>query len=376
MTKTAIQRLAEFGQSAWLDNINRSMIESGKLKELIDLGLRGMTSNPTIFDKSIRLSNDYDSVIEELCNKNKTTFEIYDELTVCDVRNAADAFLPVYKETSDLDGYVSLEVNPDLAFKSEETVNEAKRLFKKLDRPNVMMKVPATEEGYIAIEELTGEGINVNATLIFSLRQYENAAYSYIRGLKKLIAAGRRPNRVRSVASVFVSRIDTLIDKLLQDNNGPESLMGRAAIANSNLIFAAYSDIFLGTDFKKLQENEANVQRVLWASTSTKDLKYSDIKYVTELIAKNTVNTLPDNTFQAFLDHGVVKEALSSDKKSAEETIRALKDAGIDVDKVYKKLLDDGVAAFQESFRSLLSSIEAKSGNLWYGISKKRNSNH
>ena len=364
MTKTAIQRLAEFGQSAWLDNINRSMIESGKLKKLINLGLRGMTSNPTIFDKSIRLSNDYDSVIEELCSKNKTAFEIYDELTVCDVRDAADAFLPVYKETAGLDGYVSLEVNPDLAFKAEETVNEAKRLFKKLDRPNVMMKVPATEEGYIAIEELTGAGINVNATLIFSLRQYENVARSYIKGLERLIDRGGDLRRTRSVASVFVSRIDTLIDKILDENNGLKALKGRAAVANSSLIFAKYVDIFSGSDFKKPREKDANVQRVLWASTSTKDSKHSDIKYVTELIAKNTVNTLPDNTFQAFLDHGIVKEALSSDKKSAEEMIKALKDAGIDIEDVCKKLLDDGVAAFQKSFSLLLFSIESKSTNL------------
>lgn len=360
MDGTTIQKLADFGQSIWLDNINRSIIENGKLKELIDLGLRGMTSNPSIFDKSIRLSNDYDARIEELCNAGKTTFEIYDDLTVKDVQDAADLFKQVYEDTRGLDGYVSLEVNPELAFKTEDTIIDAKRLFKKLGRPNVMMKVPATVAGYIAIEELIAEGININATLIFSIEQYENVARSYIKGLKKLVETGKDTGTVRSVASVFVSRIDALIDKMLDEQNAPGLLKGKAAVANSGVIFAKYLDIFSERDFKDLRKKGANLQRVLWASTSTKNPAYDDIKYVTELTGKDTVNTLPGNTLKAFLDHGVIKAALGPDAGKSNQVMRELKDNGIDLKVICESLLDEGVSAFQKSFSLLLDSIEAK----------------
>lgn len=364
MTKTTIERLAEAGQSAWLDNINRSMIETGELERLIGLGLRGMTSNPAIFDKSIRLSSDYDKDIEGLCNKGKSIFDIYDDLTVRDVQEAADIFNSVYNETNGLDGYVSLEVSPRLAFKTEETIKDARRLFKKVNRPNVMFKIPATNEGYAAIEELVSEGININATLIFSLEQYAKTAAAYIKGLGRLLQKGRDLGKVHSVASVFVSRIDRAVDEMISEDSSLQSLKGKAAVSNSRLIFQRYLDIFSRKGFKKLKEKGANLQRVLWASTSTKNPGYSDIKYVTELIGRDTVNTLPDNTLQAFLDHGRVEGALGPDIRDAREVLDSLKNSGIDIDSVCAKLLQDGIIAFENSFDSLLSSIEKKAEGL------------
>jgi len=332
------------------------MFETGKLKEMIRLGLRGMTSNPTIFDKAISLSNDYDKEIKDLNNKGKSTFEIYDELTVKDVQDAADVFRVVYDETNGLDGYVSLEVNPKLASKTQETIVEAKRLFKKVNRPNVMFKVPSTDAGFEAIEELLAEGINVNITLIFSLERYIKTARSYIKGITRLSKKQNDLSRINSVASVFVSRVDTLVDKMLNE----DSLKGKAAVANSRLIYQKYLEIFSGEEFRQLKEKGANVQRVLWGSTSTKNPAYSDIKYVSELIGKNTVNTIPENTFEAFLDHGVVREVLTSDAQDALEAIQELKGFKIDINSVCAQLLQDGVAAFEKSFDSLLNSIKKK----------------
>lgn len=370
MTKTVANELAEFGQSIWLDNINRAMINNGKLKEMVGLGLRGMTSNPTIFDKAISVSADYDEKILELHQEGKSTFEIYDCLTVRDVQDAADILKAVYQETDGLDGYVSLEVSPELAFDTQKTVEEAKRLHKKAKRANVMFKVPATKEGFKAIEELTACGINVNVTLIFSLEQYSDTAQFYLRGIKRFIENKGDCRRVRSVASVFVSRIDTIVDGLLEEKivkgkdrqkNAELSLLkGKAAVANSGLIYRKYLDIFSSGEFKKLKDKGANIQRVLWGSTSTKSPGYSDIKYVSELIAKGTVNTMPENTWEAFLGHGKVKEALSADIEDARKVIDGLKDFDVDIGVVCAKLLRDGVAAFQESFESLLHSIEEK----------------
>lgn len=373
MARTIANELAEFGQSIWLDNINRAMIDSGKLKSMVGLGLRGMTSNPSIFDKAISLSPDYDQKIFELHQQGKTTFEIYDDLTVRDVQDAADILKAVYQETNGFDGYVSLEVNPKLAFDTRQTIEEAKRLHKKVNRANAMFKVPATKEGFKAVEELTACGINVNATLLFSLEQYSSTAQSYIRGIKRFIENRGDANKVRSVASVFVSRIDTLIDGLLerkiakgrdrQKNPELSLLKGKAAVANSSLIYKKYLDIFSSTEFKRLKDKGVNAQRVLWGSTSTKNPFYSDIKYVSELIAKNTVNTMPENTWEAFLGHGRVKEALNADIEDAKKAIANLENFGIAIDGICAKLLADGVSAFQESFESLLHSIEEKAKN-------------
>jgi len=372
MPGTKIEELAELGQSIWLDNINRAMIEDGRLKQQISTGLRGMTSNPSIFDKSISSSSDYDGVIKELAGKSFSTFEIYDELTIRDVQDAADMFRTVYESTGGLDGYVSLEINPDLAMKTEETIEEGRRLYRKVNRPNVMFKVPATDAGFPAIEELLSEGININITLIFSLEQYRKTADSYIRGMKRLLEKGIDPGKVRSVASVFVSRIDSAVDKLIDGRLSQEqdkeihdklkALRGRAAVANSGIIFHEYNEIFSGEEFQTMKDKGANIQRVLWGSTGTKDPGYSDIKYVTELIGKNTVNTLPDKTLNFYIDHGSVKESLPGNEGEAKGIPGSLNDLGIDMDKICLKLLEDGVVSFQKSFESLLGAIDNKKG--------------
>ena len=374
MNKTVLHALREIGQSIWLDNINRSMIESGRLKELINLGLRGMTSNPTIFDKAISTSTDYDKEILQLSNSDKTAFQIYDDLTIKDIQYAADLFLPIYEETRGLDGYVSLEINPHLAFNTNETIEEGKRLHQKVNRPNVMFKVPSTEEGFGAVEELISSGINVNITLIFSLEQYIKTAQAYMRGIKLFLENNGDPRSVHSVASVFVSRVDTYVDKLLEEKESQEneesiksklnSMRGKAAVANSKLIYKKYMDILSCEEFKALWEKGANIQRVLWGSTSAKNPAYSDIKYVTELIGKSTVNTVPDSTLDAFLDHGEIREVLGADVYDAQEVIGNLNKFGIDINTVCAKLLNDGVTSFQESFDSLINSIETKSKNL------------
>jgi len=370
MVETVVHRLGKFGQSIWLDYISRSLIDRGKLREMINLGLRGMTSNPTIFDKAVSSSPDYDGKISALVYTGKSTFEIYDELTVKDVQDAADIFMPVYEDTEGLDGYVSLEVNPKLAYNAQDTVKEARRLHQKVNRPNVMFKVPSTKEGFSAIEELIASGININITLIFSLGQYTDTANAYIKGLSRLAGEGGDISKVRSVASVFVSRVDTKVDKLLEDRIADaagrgekeelSSLRGKAAVANCRLIYRRFREICSSQDFKKLKAKRANIQRVLWGSTSTKNPAYSDIKYVTELTGKDTVNTIPQNTFEAFLDHGEARDALGSDYSSARMTIDNLRKRGIDVDEVCEQLLKEGVIAFERSFDSLLHTIEEK----------------
>lgn len=374
MPKTKIQQLAEFGQSAWLDYISRSLIDTGNLQGIIDQGLRGMTSNPTIFDRAISTSNDYNREILNLKKTHRSTFEIYDDLTVKDIQDAADIFKSVYQQTNGVDGFVSLEVNPKFAHKIEETIAEAKRLYKKVNRPNVMFKVPSTTEGFTAVEELLSQGININITLIFSLQQYINTAQAYINGIERLYQKNGDIRKVCSVASVFVSRIDTATDELIQEKSAKEddanmkskleSLRGKAAVANSSIIYRKYKETLFSEKFKYLREKGANVQRLLWGSTSTKNPTYSDIKYVTELIGKHTVNTIPEKTLYAFLDHGVVEEALTGDTGEAQNVIDGLMSVGININDVCKKLLEDGVAAFEKSFDSLLGAIEEKARKL------------
>ena len=367
MSATTIEQLGKLGQSVWFDYISRSLMKSGRLKELIDLGVTGMTSNPTIFDQAINSGDEYDDQIGELHRQGKTTFEIYDEVTVRDIQEATDTFRPIYERTEGLDGYVSLEINPKLAYNTQETIDEGIRLAAKVNRPNVMFKVPATDEGYEAITALLAEGINVNVTLIFSLEQYQKTAAAYLEGVTKLLQKGGDARQVRSVASVFVSRVDTSADKLLDqlpDKKEPASLKGKAAVANANLIYREYAQIFAGDEFKRLKQQGASVQRVLWGSTGTKNPDYSDIKYVTELIGKDTVNTVPEKTLEAFLDHGVVKETLTADADEAQGIIDALQRLGIDINAVCAKLLEDGVVAFEKSFDSLLDAIEKKTKDM------------
>lgn len=374
MPRTTIHQLSKYGQSIWLDYISRSLIDSGKLNKFIEDGLRGMTSNPSIFNQSITTSSDYDEKIIQLKGKKKSTFEIYDELTIKDIQDAADAFTNVYNTSNRLDGYVSLEINPLLAQKVDEQIKEGKRLYKKVNRPNVMIKVPATLEGFSVVEELIAEGINVNVTLIFSLQQYRETAKAYLRGLEKLAKKTDDLSNVRSVASVFVSRIDTAVDKLLDENmkvvknekirEKLESLKGKAAVANCRVIYEEWKDLFRSDVYEKLHSKKANIQRVLWASTSAKNPAFSDVKYVTELITRSTVNTLPEPTWLAFLDHGRVKDAFADESDEAYLILKSLKEQHIDMDEVCAKLLEDGCGAFNNAFESLLATLEKKAEQL------------
>ncbi len=370
MPETTITELNKAGQSVWLDNINRSMLRSGKLKERIELGLRGMTSNPSIFNNAVSKSNDYDDEIVALSKAGKNVMEIYDELTVRDIRDAADMYKSVFEESNGLDGYVSLEVDPRLASKAQETIDEALRLYQKVDRPNVMFKVPGTREGFDAVEELIAAGVNVNITLIFSLDQYIKTTDAYRRGMKRWLAAAGDPGIIASVASVFVSRVDSAVDKMLTakaaeaDEEAEKdrilSLKGKAAVANSALIYRKYLDILSAGEFAIDGKQGVRPQRVLWGSTSTKDPSYPDLKYVTELIGKGTVNTMPDNTFEAFLDHGEAKVVLGPDVSAAQKVIDDLAGLGIDINKVTAKLLEEGVVKFEQAFDSLLEAIQSK----------------
>lgn len=374
MSITVMQELSEYGQSIWLDNISRALVYTGRLQELIHQGLRGLTSNPTIFDKAISKSADYDRQIRDLKRRNLTTFQMYDEITIKDIQDAADLFRPTYDATGGSDGYVSLEINPQLAYGTDETITEGKRLSEKVNRPNLMLKVPSTPAGFPAVTALLSAGINVNVTLIFSLQQYIDTTQAYLQGLENLVVRGGNVGRVHSVASVFVSRVDTLVDGLIEHmlqseqdaRQRPqlEQLQGRAAVANSVLIYDKYIEIFKSERFKKLEEQGGNVQRLLWGSTSTKNPVYSDVKYVAELIGKGTVNTVPEETLYAFLDHGIVREALPGDTHEARQTFAALVRHGIDIDAVCDRLLKDGVNAFQKSFVSLLQAIEEKAAKL------------
>lgn len=367
MARTTIEQLGELGQSIWFDYISRSLLTSGRLNELIRLGVTGMTSNPTIFDQAINSGSDYDEQIRELKQAGKSVFEIYDDITIKDIQAAADIFKPVYERTKGLDGYVSLEINPQLAYKTEETIQEGRRLAKKVNRPNVMFKVPATEQGYEAITTFLADGINVNVTLIFSQGQYEKTAVAYLAGIKGLLKDKGAARQVSSVASVFVSRLDTAVDALLDklpNTKVAASLKGKAATANANLIYCAYARLFASDEFKQLKKQGASVQRVLWGSTGTKNPAYSDIKYVAELIGRDTVNTVPEKTLEAFLDHGVVKETCTADADEPQQVIAALKKLGIDVDDICAQLLTDGVAAFEKSFLSLLAAIEKKAKDM------------
>jgi transaldolase len=374
MGDSAIRELGAFGQSAWLDAISRSMIQTGRLRSLIELGLCGMTSNPTIFDHAVAEGPEYDAQIRDLRRRGASVFEIYDDLTTADVRDAADLFRPVHERTAGLDGYVSLEINPQLADDTGRTIAEGLRLFRKVGRPNVMFKVPATEAGFGAIEELTAAGVNVNTTLIFSTRQYHETAQAFLRGLRRLLAANGDARRVRSVASVFVSRIDTAVDKELDARAARETdparrkmagtLKGRIAVANTHLCYADFRRTFDAEEFQGLAARGAAPQRPLWGSTSTKNPAYSDIKYVEELIAKDTVNTMPEKTFLAFLDHGRVAEALTADTAKSQRALDDLAALGLSIEDVCARLLEEGVRAFDRSFDDLLRTIDRKAGTL------------
>lgn len=351
-----LTELAAAGQSVWLDFIRRDMVTNGDLEALIDEGVTGVTSNPSIFEGAIAGSNLYDAAIAAADGDATAVFEA---LAVEDVRGAADALRGVYDATDGADGYVSLEVSPTLANDTEGTIADALRLWEWVDRPNLMVKVPATAAGIIAIEELTAAGVNINATLMFSLTDYDAVAMAYVRGAER----AEHPERLASVASFFVSRVDAKIDAALNNIGTDEalSLRGIAAVANAKLAYQRYQGIFEGPAFDAARTRGARPQRALWASTSTKDPSYSDVLYVAELIGPNTVNTIPPATIDAFRDHGVVNPAaLTSDVDAAEQHFTELARLGVDVDAITEELQVEGVASFAGAFDGLLAAIEAQ----------------
>jgi transaldolase/glucose-6-phosphate isomerase len=359
------------GQSPWLDYIRRSLVTSGELQRLIkDDGLCGLTSNPAIFEKAILGSTDYSDLLGELRQKHSDAQEIYEALALADIRDAADLLLPVYEKTKRRDGYVSLEVSPFIACETEATIKEARRLWAAVERPNLMIKVPATPEGIPAIQQLISEGINVNVTLLFSQAVYAEVAEAYVRGLETFAAKGGEVRRVASVASFFISRIDTLVDSLLEQklnattNAEPrallKSLLGKVAIANAKLTYQRYKQVFRGPRWQALEEKGAQTQRLLWASTSTKNPKYRDVLYVEELIGPDTVNTLPPSTWDAFRDHGRLQPSLEQDLDEAYDRLEALARVGIDFKEVTDRLLEDALRLFAEPFDKLLAALDVK----------------
>ncbi|MXX27517.1 MAG: transaldolase [Caldilineaceae bacterium SB0668_bin_21] len=356
---TRMNEAAAIGQAIWLDFIRRSFLDSGELGDLVAKGLRGVTSNPSIFQKAITASTDYDAAVERLVGEGRSVNDIYEALAIQDIRRACDIMQPVYVSSDGLDGYVSLEVNPKLAYDTEGTVMEARRLSSLVDRPNVMIKVPATPEGIPAIETLTGEGININVTLIFSLQQYEDSAMAYIRGLEKLADANVDFSRVASVASFFVSRVDGKVDPKLVELGNSE-LQGKIAIANAKMAYHRFGELFSGPRWEKLAGQGARVQRPLWGSTSTKNPDYPDTLYVDELIGPHTVNTLPPETLDAFLDHGCAARTVDADVEEARQHLADLAEIGIDLGEVTTELMGEGVDAFADSFDELMSGIAEK----------------
>lgn len=356
---TKLHELAELGQAIWLDYISRSLIASGELQKLVDQGLRGVTSNPSIFEKAIAGSADYDEDLNRLVSDGRSVAEIYEDLAMADIRSAADVLRPVYEKSGGADGYVSLEVNPALAHDTEATIAEARRLFASLERPNVMIKVPATPAGIPAVETLIGDGVNVNVTLMFSLDQYEAVTAAYIAGLEKLASSGGDVGRVASVASFFISRVDSAVAAALESTDNVD-LQGKIAIDNAKSVYVRFREIFRGQRWQKLAAQSARVQRPLWASTSTKNPAYPDTLYVDNLIGSDTVNTLPPATLEAFLDHGHVAPTVETDLDGIRTRLSKLAELGIDLDAITKKVLDEGVAAFAKSFEGLMAGIAEK----------------
>ncbi len=357
------EKLSELGQSIWYDFIEREFVLNGELQKLINSGLRGMTSNPTIFEKAISTGKLYDADIESTIVKTTDPYSVYEAVALKDIAEAADLMLPVYEKTDGLDGYVSIEVNPDLAFEAKKTFDDAVRIFVELKRKNIMIKVPATNEGIEAVEELIAHGINVNVTLIFSIENYKKVAEAYISGLEKLLAAGGHLSKVASVASFFVSRLDSKLDPILQAKNADE-LLGTIAVANSKLSYKLYQEIFTSERWKELEKHGARAQRLLWASTGTKNPKYPDTLYIDELIGFNTVNTVPPATLNCFMDHGTVDVTLTKDVEKAEQQFNRLKELGINLTTITDELQEEGVKAFVNSFKGLLNTIGQKINNI------------
>ena len=368
--KTTLQRLLDAGQSPWLDNISRTMLRDGAFQALLDRGIVGMTSNPSIFQQAIGGSSAYDDELRRLVRAGTSAADIYDDLVLDDIRAAAALLRPVYEGTGGRDGYVSIEVAPALADDTERTLREARRLFSYLNLPNVMIKIPGTPAGVPAIRQAIADGINVNVTLLFAIEGYRAVAEAYLAGLEERAAAGWSITPIASVASFFVSRVDTAVDKRLDaliagTGDGARqaelrALRGTAAIANATLAYAAFGEIFAGPRWEALAAQGARAQRPLWASTSMKDPSRRDVRYVEELIGPDTVDTMPDATIAAFLDHGAVRRTLDADVAGARATLDRLARAGVDLDEVTAALQRDGVAQFAAAFDDLNRTIAAK----------------
>lgn len=375
MKKTPINQLSMFGQSFWYDNITRAMLKDGDLKNMVlHDDLRGVTSNPTIFEKAITGSKDYDDALARLAHEqpNKTARDYFFSLAVEDIQQAADVLRPVYEKTKGVDGFVSLEVSPDLAHDTQASIDEAKRLFIRLNRPNVMIKVPATKAGIPVIQRLIADGVNVNATLLFSVERYVEVAKAYIDGIRERHSKGLPVHNIASVASFFVSRVDSSLDKLLEqrlstasgdDKASIEKLMGQGAILNAKVAYARYKELF-GSAFKDLIKAGAKPQRLLWASTGTKNAKYSDTLYIDTLIGPDTVNTMPPATVAAFKSHGKVANTLEVGMQQATAEFQKLSALGVNVEKAMQDLEKEGVESFKKSFENLLMSIDDKIGQL------------
>jgi len=369
-TKNPLRQLLDYGQSMWLDYIRRDLFTTGKLKQLIDEdGLRGMTSNPSIFEKAIGESSLYDDILKSLAGKKDLdTTAKYEQIAIRDIQDAADALRGVYEESEFRDGYVSLEVSPYLALKTQETIDEARRLWKTVKRDNVMIKVPGTAQGLPAIRQLIGEGLNINITLLFAQEVYEKVAEAYVAGLEEFAGSGGNLKKMASVASFFISRIDTLVDSKIDEKLKAttdakqqallKSLLGKVAIANGKLTYQRYQHIFSGPRWQALAAKGAQTQRVLWASTSTKNPNYRDVIYVEELIGPDTVNTMPPATIDAFRDHGKVRKSLTEDVPGAAKVMDDLARAGIAIKEVTDKLTQDGVKLFADAFDKLLATVE------------------
>ena len=373
----SLQEVQRLGQSIWYDNISRELLASGEIESLIRQGVTGLTSNPTIFEKAISGSADYDDALSAAAREGLDTKDSYESLAMEDILAAADLLRPTFDRTEGRDGYASLEVSPNLAHDTEATVAEAQRLFAALGRPNAMIKVPATPQGIPAVRRLIGQGVNINVTLIFSLEAHRQVMEAYIAGLEDFAKAGGDVSKVASVASFFVSRVDVAVDALLeqraqQGQQDVKALMGKAAIANAKLAYRSFKAVFGGERFAALKAKGARVQKPLWGSTGTKNPAYSDVLYIDSLIGEDTVNTVPPATLAAFIDHGQAKATLEQDVADSEQTMKALAAAGVSIDEVTDKLLADGVKSFADSFTQLLANVQEKKALLLAQGSERR----
>ena len=357
----SLRQLEQLGQSVWLDYIRRDLITSGKLKRLIEEdGLSGITSNPTIFSKALSGDSEYDSAIQDILRDSPDvdSRELFESIEVEDLQMAADELRPVYDRTDGDDGFVSIEVSPHLAYDTAQSISEARRLWAEVRRPNLMVKIPATSEGLPAIEQLVSEGINVNITLMFSLSQYDDVTQAYLRGM----ARNAEPRSVTSVASLFVSRVDSAVDKALEEVGSEEALAlrGKAGIANAKLVYRRFSEVFSSPEFQKLKSRGVRVQKPLWASTSTKNKAYSDVMYIEGLIGPNTINSIPPETLDAFLDHGRVRIALGEGEEDVEEIHGRLVKMDLNLKSIGQELTDEGVERFMKSYDELLEALDRK----------------